>query len=50
MPKYKVVLVQHKEKIIRASSLDVAFLRADKLATATWSVDTVRLAPEEPTE
>ena len=47
MPKYKVTLVQHKEKVIRASTLDVAFLRADKLATASWSVDSVREVTEE---
>jgi hypothetical protein len=47
MPKYRVTLEQHKEKIIRASSLDIAIMRAVKMVKGNWQVTEVKEAPEE---
>jgi hypothetical protein len=47
MPKYRVTLEQHKEKIIRASSLDIATERANKMVKGNWQVSEVKEAPEE---
>ena len=47
MPKYIITLEQHKEKIIRASSLGVAHQRAGKMEKGNWVVSEVKEAPEE---
>ena len=47
MPKYKVTLEQHKEKVIRASSLEIATERAEKMVKGTWYVAEVKLTEEE---
>ena len=41
MPKYKVTLEQHKEKVIRASSLEIAEQRANKMAIGNWIVSEI---------
>ena len=47
MPKYIITLEQHKEKTIRASSLDVAQQRAEKMEKENWIISEVKKAPEE---
>ena len=47
MPKYMITLEQHKEKIIRASSLNVAQQRAEKMEKGNWIISEVKEAPEE---
>lgn len=47
MPKYRITLEQHKEKIIRASSLTIAQQRAEKMEKGKWVISEVREAPEE---
>jgi len=42
MPKYKVTLEQHKEKVIRASSLEIAEQRANEMAKGNWNVSEVK--------
>jgi hypothetical protein len=46
MPKYKITWVQHKEKVIRASSLDIATERATNSAKGNWEVERVELDKE----
>ena len=47
MPKYMITLEQHKEKIIRASSLNIAQQRAEKMEKGNWIISEVKEAPQE---
>ena len=47
MPKYRITFEQHKEKVIRASSLLIAEQRANALVKGKWYVTEVKEAPEE---
>jgi hypothetical protein len=46
MPKYRVTLEQHKEKVIRASSLDIAEERGKKMAKGLWILTEVKEVKE----
>ena len=38
MPKYRVTYSQYKVKVIRASSLEIAEQRAEKMETNKWGI------------
>lgn len=46
MPKYRVTLEQQKEKVIRASSLEIATERAENMATGFWILTEVKQVQE----
>lgn len=46
MPKYKVTLEKYYEKVIRASSLDIAEERGKKMAKGLWVLKEVKEVKE----
>lgn len=46
MPKYKVTLEQHKEKVIRASSFLIAQQRAEKMEKGKWIISEIKEVTE----
>jgi hypothetical protein len=42
MPKYEIIYVKNKLKVIRASSLEIAEERAESSKTSGWIVESVR--------
>jgi len=47
MPKYEIVYEKNKTKIIRASSLEIAEERAQKLETNGWMINTIKEQSKE---
>lgn len=46
MPKFKITFEQQKEKVIRASSLEIAEERGKKMAKGLWILTEVREVKE----
>jgi hypothetical protein len=46
MPKYRIVFEQQKEKVIRASSLDIAEERGKRMAKGLWILTEVKEVKE----
>jgi len=47
MPKYEIIYVKNKLKVIRASSLEIAEERAEQGAANGWIVDVIRELPKK---
>ena len=47
MPKYAIILEKNKTKFIRASSLDIAQQRAEKLEANGWMIAKITEQPKE---
>jgi hypothetical protein len=47
VPKYEVIYEKNKVKIIRASSLEIAEQRAQKLETNGWVINRITEQPKE---
>jgi hypothetical protein len=41
MPKFEITFEKNKVKVIRASSIDIARLRAEKLESNGWQIATI---------
>ena len=46
MPKYEVIYEKNKTKVIRASSLDIAQQRAEKLESNGWMIAKITEQPK----
>jgi hypothetical protein len=46
MPKYRIVFEQQKEKVIRASSLDIAEERGKRMVKGLWKLTEVKEVKE----
>ena len=47
MPKYEIIYVKNKLKVIRASSLEIAEERAEQSRSNGWIVEIIRELPKE---
>ena len=47
MPKYEIIYVKNKRKIIRASSLEIAEERAEQSRSSGWIVEIIKELPKE---
>ena len=47
MPKYEIIYVKNKLKVIRASTTDIALERASKSESNGWVVERIEELPKE---